>query len=146
MTAIENYNTLNNLSDSKLKDVVKNFKGYNYSIETRNTAIAILQQRGYNDDILNVRGYLDTSNYDIAKSEYDSFKLNYKIGFFIFLLSGGLLCLVSIIMFYLAYRNQVSFYKALGREDHSTFILDMISVLLYFHLRNKMRDELKGIR
>ena len=45
--------TLKTLDNSKLIDVVKNYKQYGYDEETRNSAISILEERGVSIQDLN---------------------------------------------------------------------------------------------
>lgn len=137
---------LKRMDNDKLLDVVKNYRRYGYDEETRDTAICILAERGWSAEDLKMFGYLDNWNYDEAEKQYNAYRRNSKIGFAILILSVGTLAFVYLVFVYLAFLNQQKFYKALGREDESSMNADMFwNVMLYFHLRNKMREQLKGI-
>lgn len=137
---------LKRMDNDKLLDVVKNYRQYDYDEETRDTAIAILAERGWSAEELNMFGYLDNWNYDEAEKQYNAYRRNCKIGFALLILSIGTLALVYLVFVYLAFLNQQKFYKALGKEDESSMNTDMFwNVMLYFHLRNRMREQLKGI-
>ena len=43
----------------------------------------------------------------------------------------------------MAYRNVARFYKALGRNEDETALFNALGVLAYFHLKEKMKEELK---
>ena len=45
-----------------------------------------------------------------------------------------------------AYQNVAKFYKALGRDEDETALFNVLGVLAYFHLKGRMKEELKGIR
>lgn len=137
---------LKRMDNDKLLDVVKNYRRYGYDEETRDTAILILEERGWSSEELKMFGYLDNWNYDEAERQYNAYCRNSKIGFAILILSLGMLFIFYFIFMYLAFLNQQKFYKALGKEDESNMNADMFwSVMLYFHLRNRMREQLKGI-
>ena len=36
--------------------------------------------------------------------------------------------------------------KALGRDEDETALFNVLGVLAYFHLKGRMKEELKGIR
>ena len=137
---------LKRMDNDKLLDVVKNYRQYDYDEETRDTAISILVERGWSSEELKMFGYLDNWNYDEAERQYNAYRRNSKIGFALLILSIGTLALVYLVFVYLAFLNQQKFYKALGKEDESSMSGDMFwNVMLYFHLRNRMREQLKGI-
>lgn len=137
---------LNRMDNDKLLDVVKNYRQYDYDEETRDVAVSILAERGWSSEELKMFGYLDNWNYDEAERQYNAYRRNSKIGFAILIFSIGTLTPVYLVFVYLAFINQQKFYKALGREDESSMNVDMFwNVMLYFYLRNKMREQLKGI-
>lgn len=137
---------LKNLDNSKLIDVVRNYKRYGYDDVVRNAAITLLNERGYTIEELSLLGYLENQDYDEAVKQYNAFCRNSKIAILFLLLSGGLLSVIYIIMIYMAYRSQNRFYLALNRKNDNPFIYDIFGVMFYFHVRDKMKEELKGIR
>lgn len=136
---------LKRLDNDKLIDVVKNHKRYGYDNETREAAIAVLKERGYTMEELEMFGFLENKDYNDAETHYNAYRRNSKIGIAVLLLSGGILAPVYLIFTAIAYNNQNRFYKALGRTNNNTFIADIFAVMIYFHLRNKMKEELQGV-
>ena len=108
---------LNKFDNDKLIDVVKNYKRYGYDDELRDYAINLLGERGWSREDLQQFGYLTNYDYDV---------------YLIFLI--------------LAYRNVAKFYNALGRNQDETALFNALGVLAYFHLKGRMKEELKGIR
>lgn len=49
-------------------------------------------------------------------------------------------------MIYRAYLNQNKFHKALDKENEEAFLYDMLRVVIYFYLRNKMKEEQEAFR
>ena len=56
------------------------------------------------------------------------------------------MAVVYLIFLILAYRNVAKFYNALGHNQDETALFNALGVLAYFHLKGKMKEELKGIR
>ncbi len=141
---MEELHILKRFDNDKLIDVVRNYKKYNYSEEVRNTAIGLLTERGYTLEELRLFGYLDNKDYDEAEKEYNAFRRNSKIAICVLILSAGILTPVYILFIILAYYNQERFYRALRKENDSSLLI--VGVIFYFHLRNKMKEELHGSR
>lgn len=142
---MEHTEALRRMDNDKLLDIVKNYRQYGYEEELRNEAISLLGERGWSEEELQMFGHLHNYDYDTALSSYNSFRRNVKLGYAIAIVSLGTLSLISIICFYLAYRNQAEFYRALGKEDESDLFTDILGVLSYFHKRNRMKEQLQGI-
>ena len=68
------------------------------------------------------------------------------IGICTLIFSGGILAVVYLIFLIMAYQNVAKFYKALGRDEDETALFNVLGVLAYFHLKGRMKEELKGIR
>lgn len=85
-------------------------------------------------------------NYDEAEKQYKAYSRNSLIGICTLVLSGGILAVVYLIFLILAYRNVAKFYKELGRNEDETALFNALGVLAYFHLKGKMKEELKGVR
>lgn len=149
---MEGSSVLQKFDNDKLIDVVKNYKRYNYDDEIRDTAIHILCERGWTMDELAMFGYLENHDYNEAERQYNAFRRNSKIGICFLVLSGGMLAIIYIFFLFLSFRNQRRFYKALRRDsDNSYFNVGMLfsqllGVMMYFHVRDKMKEELKGVR
>ena len=137
---------LNKFDNDKLIDIVKNYKRYGYNDALRNYVINLLEERGWSREDLQRFGYLTNNNYDEAEKQYKAYKRNSLIGICTLVFSGGILIIVYLIFLIMAYRNVARFYKALGRNEDETALFNALGVLAYFHLKEKMKEELKGIR
>ena len=134
---MEDFDILNKFDNDKLIDIVKNYKRYGYNDALRNYVINLLEERGWSREDLQRFGYLTNNNYDEAEKQYKAYKRNSLIGICI---------IVYLIFLIMAYRNVARFYKALGRNEDETALFNALGVLAYFHLKEKMKEELKGIR
>lgn len=143
---MEEFDVLNRFDNDKLIDVVKNYKRYGYDDELRDYAINLLGERGWSREDLQHFGYLTNHDYDEAEKQYKAYCRNSLIGICTLVLSGGVLAIVSLIFLILAYRNVTKFYKTLGRNEDETALFSVLGVLTYFHLKGRMKEELKGIR
>ena len=143
---MEDIEILNKFDNDKLIDVVKNYKHYGYDDELRDYAINLLGDRGWSREDLQQFGYLTNYDYDEAEKQYKAYSRNSLIGICTLIFSGGTLAVVYLIFLILAYRNVAKFYKALGRSEDETALFNVLGVLAYFHLKGRMKEELKGIR
>lgn len=137
--------TLKRLDEDKLLDIVKNYHRYGYDKEIQSAAISILIEKGWCMEDLKDFGHLKNHNYNDALRAYNAYRRNVKAAYIIFFLSLGILSIVSLVFIFLAYRNQIRFYRSLGRYDESVFHNDIWGVFLYFHFRDTMKEQLKGI-
>ena len=143
---MEDFDILNKFDNDKLIDVVKNYKRYGYDDELRDYAINLLGERGWNREDLQQFGYLTNHDYDEAEKQYKAYKRNSLIGICTLIFSGGILAVVYLIFLIMAYQYVAKFYKALGRDEDETALFNVLGVLAYFHLKGRMKEELKGIR
>lgn len=143
---MEDFDILNKFDNDKLIDIVKNYKRYGYNDALHNYVINLLEERGWSREDLQRFGYLTNNNYDEAEKQYKAYKRNSLIGICTLVFSGGILIIVYLIFLIMAYRNVARFYKALGRNEDETALFNALGVLAYFHLKEKMKEELKGIR
>lgn len=143
---MEDFDILNKFDNDKLIDVVKNYKRYGYDDELRDYAINLLGERGWNREDLQQFGYLTNHDYDEAEKQYKAYKRNSLIGICTLIFSGGILAVVYLIFLIMAYQNVAKFYKALGCDEDETALFNVLGVLAYFHLKGRMKEELKGIR
>lgn len=140
------YEALNKFDNDKLIDIVKNYKRYGYDDELRNYAIGLLCERGWTKEELQAFGYLANPDYEEAVVQFNAYRRNSLIGICALLFSGGILAPIYLILLIMSYRNVTKFYKALGRNEDETLLFNTLGVIAYFHLRGKMKEELKGIR
>ncbi|CAA0170550.1 conserved membrane hypothetical protein [Tenacibaculum maritimum] len=171
-----NTERLNKLEDSKLIDVVKNYRQYGYDDELRATAISILNDRGITKEQLQLTGDFDNKTYDYAQELYNSFGKNSKIAFILYgvlLLTNilvpiiasdseslGLFTLVlnwgALIGYFIflikSFMNQSQFYNAINK-DYGTegallylFLGMPFYVFMYFYFRNQMKDKMNEIK
>lgn len=143
---MEDFEVLKRLDNDKLIDVVKNYKRYGYDDELRDYAINLLCEKGWTKEELQAFGYLTNPNYDEAEKQYKAYCRNSLIGICTFVLSVGTLAAVYFIFLFMAYRNVAKFYRALGRSEDETALFDVLGVLAYFHLKGRMKEELKGMQ
>ncbi len=144
---MENFNVLDKFDNDKLIDVVKNYKRYGYDDDLRGYAIKLLKERGWNEEDLKRFGYLENPDYDEALIQYKAYCRNSLIAVSVLVLSLCTLVLVYLVFVFMAYRNVVKFYQALGREEEAIFSFDLFwHVLLFFYQKDKMKEELKGMR
>ena len=126
---MEDSDILKRFDNDKLIDVVKNYKRYGYDDEIRDYAINLLKERGWSVEDLKTFGYWENSDYEEALIQYKAY------------------CRNSLIAVCVAYRNVCKFYQALGRKEEAVFSFDLCwHILLFFYLKEKMKEELKGIR
>lgn len=166
---------LKSFDDNKLIDIVKNYRQYKYDDTIRNTALSILESRGINLDILELRGDLTNSTYDEAKVEFEAFERSSKkaflfYGMMLFLLiavplsrnhetlqlSLTILSLSATLGFFIllikSFINQAKYYKLIGKENNQLnpglyFTVGLIVyAVMYFMFRKQMRDEMNDIR
>lgn len=143
---MEDLDILKRFDNDKLIDVVKNYKRYGYDDELRDYAISLLGERGWSKEDLQQFGYLTNWDYDEAEKQYKAFNRNSLIGICTLVFSGGILAIVYIIFLFRAYQNVTKFYRALGRSKDEDETINAFSILTYFHIKEKMKEELKGIR
>ena len=172
----EEYHKLNDYSNKKLIDIVKNYRQYDIDESYRNTSLKLLNHRGVTEEELRFGGNLQNENYENAlryKTVYDeNSKMALKLYFFTFIpiifgavlnnnnfpalgktlfvlgITIGILYLITLVKSYL---NQANFNKLLGKNTASNiFILIFVGLPLYFlyfnFYKRKMKEDLKQIR
>ena len=156
---MEDSDILKRFDNDKLIDVVKNYKRYGYDDEIRDYAINLLKERGWSVEDLKTFGYWENSDYEEALIQYKAYCRNSLIAVCVLVLSLCMLvpiylvlslCMlvpIYLVFVFMAYRNVCKFYQALGRKEEAVFSFDLCwHVLLFFYLKEKMKEELKGIR
>lgn len=166
---------LNKLDNSKLIDVVKNYRQYDYDDDLRATAISILDKRGIRKDHLQLTGNLENKTYDYAHELFNSFTKNSKITFILYIIllltnsigstifsiseSIGLFTVVlnwgTLLGYFIflikSFINQTQFYKVIkkgyGIEGALLYLfLGMpFYIFMYFYFRNQMKEKMKEI-
>ncbi len=167
---------LKNLDNAKLKDVVKNYRQYGYNEEIRDSAIEILESRGYNIEDLKFSGNLENRSYDQAEQYFKLFDKQSKLAFMFYLLilivkiltptiltSTELIQLIIVIAFWLSligyiitliksFISQSKYYKLVGKEDNQLspglfFTVGMLLyIVMYFVFRKQIKDDINMIR
>lgn len=167
---------LQNLSDQKLMDVVKNYRQYGYDDNIRTSAILLLANRGITKEQLELTGNYENRTYDYAGELYKTYNRNSKIAFVLYLiilfnnilipvlsqnsdtlssvlLIANFLIVVGYFLFLIrSFLNQNQFYKSIN-QDYGTegavmyFFLGIpLYFLMFFYFRNQMREKLKEIK
>lgn len=170
------YINLDSYSNDKLIDIIKNYRQYDFAISYRNTALAIMNSRGFSEQELRYSGNLVNDNYENAIRYLSSYRENSSIALILYIVYivlgvGGLVLrnngfpvlgvvmvavgIFALILFLVAliksYTNQTSFYKLLDKNRASNIILILlVGIPLYFIIQiffnKKMQEELKQIR
>ncbi|MEY8847658.1 LptF/LptG family permease [Psychroserpens sp. XS_ASV72] len=86
------YQTLENYDDKKLIDVVKHYRQYDYGIEYKNSALAILEKRGITQQQLKFAGNLTDYDYEESLRLKYSYEENSKLAFVLY----GLMLLIGL--------------------------------------------------
>ena len=105
------------------------------------------EERGWSVEDLKTFGYWENSDYEEALIQYKAYCRNSLIAVCVLVLSLCMLAPIYLVFVFMAYRNVCKFYQALGRKEEAVFSFDLCwHVLLFFYLKEKMKEELKGIR
>jgi len=167
---------LKKLDDTKLIDVVKNYRQYGYDEELRNSAIGILESRGHDMESLILRGDFENKSYNDAELYFKSFEKQSKLAFIFY----GLILIVKIliplitksiesvqliivIVFWISlfgyivsliqsFMSQSKYYKLIGKQESQLnpglfFTLGMfLYMIMYFVFRKQMKEDINIIR
>jgi len=175
ITSSNEASELNMFEDSKLIDIVKNFRHYNRSLNYKQTALSVLKTRGISELELKMSGELSNQNYESAAQHYIDFKENSKLGLvlnllMIFLGLGGailnnnefpgigklltVIAILSLLFFMIVYQKTISkqseFYRLLDiKFFKKSFIFTLLGIALFYFYRiyfiKKMEEDLKKI-
>ncbi|GLB53018.1 hypothetical protein NBRC110019_20580 [Neptunitalea chrysea] len=167
---------LEKLTNSKLIDVVKNYRQYGYEEILRETALTILEQRGITRNDLHLAGNLQNSTYQNADTLYTSFKINSKGAFIsyilafvckltarftmpfseqlttIFVIAAIVFTITYLLFFIRSFMQQRQFYKVLGNSigPEGALLYLVIGMpfyfFMYFYFRKQMKQKIKEIR
>lgn len=162
------------LDNSKLMDVVRNYRQYGYDEKLRAKAISLLEDRGVSKEHLKLSGNFTNQSYDFAIQLYGAFSRNSKIAFILYgivfvsnifisvvpdrLETLGLLGLfvnIGALLLYFAFliksfMNQNEFYSAIKQEYDGALIYVFVGmpfyIFMYFYFRNQMKEKIKEIK
>ncbi|NND09800.1 MAG: LptF/LptG family permease, partial [Flavobacteriaceae bacterium] len=162
--------------NSRLIDIIQNYRKYDYNETYRDNAFRILNERGISEQELKIAGHISNDRFENAKRNYLDFTLNSRISLFFyipfligilayFVLNNNNLPLMAIvalviaipstIMFLVflskAYMSQTNFYKIAEKKySFNIIIFIVVGIPLYFLLhvfnKKKMKEELKVIQ
>ena len=141
-------------NNSRLIDIVKNYKRYGYEAYLKDEALQILKDRGVDEETLRLTGNLTDYEFDTANNLFESFNKNSKLAFlfygimilmifinaidklsilYIIEFVIEILCFVFIIKSLISYSD---FYKAIGKDISGwTYLIFIISgVFAYFYV------------
>ncbi len=166
---------INGLDTDKLIDIVKNYRQYGFEEKVRENALQILAERGVTEEYLKLTGNFENEDYSHAKAAYESFVLNSRITFIIYvtllvsnvlvrffyishevlsLLSWSISWLSFILYFVFLVRSFLShtaFYKAIHQKYSSEIILTYLLLgmpfylIIYFYYNSEMEERMKLI-
>lgn len=167
---------LQNLSNEKLIDVVKNYRQYGYDDHLRRSALLLLENRGITKEQLELTGNYENRNYDHACRSHKAFKRNSNIAFLLYLiilfnnilipvvsrtsdtlsyfvLSANFLIVIGFFVYLVSsFLNRNEFYKSTN-EDYRTegaLLYFLVGIpfyfLMFFYFRNQMKEKLKEIK
>ena len=161
--------------DSKLIDIVKNYRQYGYDDNLRNTAIDILKSRGISEEDLKLTGNFQNQQYNSTREIASSYSKNSNLAFLFYaafwltqilmqlfgrnsaflgwtFLVVNILCLVLfLILLIKSFINHNDFYKVIGKElgtgDQIIYLLVgmPLYILMYFYYKRQMKEEMKLI-
>lgn len=167
---------LKTFDNTRLMDVIKNYRQYDYDEETRQSALAILQERGISVEDLKLTGNFENQQFNEAEACYRSFFKNSLIAlvFYISILVISslisaitfeslltfsitiILSLLSILLYMMflirSFLDHNRLYKLIGNEYKtcSVTIYYLLGVplylIFYFVFKKQMYDEMKQIR
>lgn len=169
----EAYNTLVGYDNSKLIDVVKHYRQYDYNIAYKNSSVAILESRGITKQELKFGGNLTDYKYEESLRLKYQYEENSKLAFVLYIISvlialpgailrnngfpfiGDLiyiigLCIAVIYLFAIikAFIDQSNLYKHLGKSNIGNALLFVLVGLplyfiFYFFQKKKINEYLK---
>jgi len=172
-TNSEDYKTLKNYDNNKLIDIVKHYRQYNYSIEYKNSSLALLESRGITQQELKFGGNLTDHGYEESIRLKYLYEENSKLAFILYCITlililpgailknngfpsiGQVLFISGIIVgiFYLfalikSFIDNSNLYKQLGKNNITNALVFAIGglplyFLFYFFQKKKINEDLK---
>ncbi|WP_426430032.1 LptF/LptG family permease [Winogradskyella sp. HB-48] len=172
----EDYNTLLSFDNSKLIQIIKNHRDFDYKYEHKNSAISILNERGVTVQELRLAGHLSSRKHDeiiSLKNEYEEDSklafifyiimtpLNILAGVFnnngpqslaiIFFVLGIITFLICVISLMKSISKHIDLFKALGKSRSANgailyFLGLPLYFIFYFIQKNQIENELFKVR
>jgi lipopolysaccharide export system permease protein len=169
----QEYKTLESYSDTKLMDVLKNYKQYDMNISYHNTALAILNLRGITKQELRYSGKLFNENYENAFRYKTAFNENSRVALLLYvtyvvfglggavlnnngfpvlgpilIAIGALIFIIFLVALFKSFSDYSNFYVQLNKPRASNiFLLIFMGILFYFiyrpYLVKKMNEDIK---
>jgi len=172
----EDYKTLLSFDNSKLIQIVKNHRDFDYKYEHKNSAISILNERGITVQELRLAGHLSSRKHDeiiSLKNEYEEDSklafifyvimtpLNILAGVFnnngpqslaiVFFVLGIIAFLIFVIALIKSISKHIDLFKALGKSRSANgailyFLGLPLYFIFYFVQKNQIETELFKVR
>ncbi|SDS19740.1 lipopolysaccharide export system permease protein [Formosa sp. Hel1_31_208] len=169
----EAYQTLNSYDNDKLIDVLKHYREYDYSIEYKNSSLALLNARGITEQQLKFAGNLTDHSYEESIRLKYLYEENSKLAFVLYALSlllilpgavlrnNGFPTTGSVLFFagiglgviYLfalikSFIDHANLYKQLEKNSVSNALVFVLFGLplyafIYFYQKKKIKEDLK---
>lgn len=154
----ERIEKLKNLQTTTLIEVVKNYKKYNYTLEIRDEALKILENRGVKQETLKLSGKFSNNAYDDAINEYQKYNMNSIIGLILFSLSfilfsvssllGLIVYLIALIFIGLSFTNMKKISQLLNDDKiNYSLLIFFFSLFFYFVVffinRKQLRERIQ---
>jgi lipopolysaccharide export system permease protein len=163
---VEEQTLLDARSSNQLKDIVKNYKQYNYSENMRWAAIDKLAVLGITTEHLKVQGYYENKNYVEAERHYKKFRTHSKwtlVTYLLFVVVSVITSLLDseylffdilfvVLYYYFVIMQMLSisdFNKAIGKPPPTGFIIIMCVTgpisYLFFHVyfKKRMKEDMQ---
>lgn len=158
----ERLSKIKNLDNTKLIDIVKNYKQYHYPIEFKTEALKILEERGITNNTLKISGNLENLKYDDAEQIYKKFTQYNNVALFFYLTAGfaymsnnsGLGFILSFLflgVMILVFSTRNDFYKVTKEDDkdYSSALFVIVGIPFYFFIyfltKNEMKEKLNKL-
>tara|TARA_Y100000588_G_scaffold381204_1_gene466425 strand:+ start:1530 stop:3797 length:2268 start_codon:yes stop_codon:yes gene_type:complete len=172
----EDYKTLLSFENSKLIQIVKNHRDFDYKYEHKNSAISILNERGITVQELRLAGHLSSRKDDEIISLKNEYEEDSKLAFifyiimtpliilagvfnnngpqflaFVFFIPGILAFLICVIALIKSISKHIDLFKALGKSRSANgailyFLGLPLYFIFYFVQKNQIETELFKVR
>ena len=154
---------LDNFSNDQLIDIVKNYESYNYDVTVKYQALALLKDRGINEEDLALVGNPKGQELERKKDLFKDFKRNSLFSFSIYfilivfqffvnsLITLALFSSLFVLFFVfilLSFINQKEFYKVINQEEKSSnaFLFFLIGMpfypIFYWYTLREMKENM----
>lgn len=170
----DDYSKLLSYSDTKLIDVIKNYRQYDMDVEYKNSSIQILEDRGITKQELKYGGNLKNDIYENALVHNNTYENNSVIAFRLYIVMafcaiiglvlnnngfpsigislivlGSLSALFYLTFLFKSFDGLSKFYKNLDKKINvlAIYILGIpFYFFLYYYYKKKLREDIKQIR